>query len=349
MTTAEEVVRFHLEIADHRGTRGQLALRPGSNGVGRDSRNTISLEGPFVSRHHARILLDQREVTVEDAGSHNGLFVNGRKAHAARLQAGDVICLGTYKLTLHATTGDVHIGNSHAPTDPVPAVRARNRPQGVPHESGRIAFLPAVPGSGVEQQDGTTPSTDEEPHSRTACIGYLEPLPDAGRGLLQIDGKELSRFYATVAEITARTGGRIDATFGAGALLLFDDRGDGSTTVRALSAVVQIAAALGSSLEATPALRAGLDYGTVRTGVVGNDPYRFYVLGGAPVWTAARITELAGTWQLVCTGRARSSLGDLGKQGFVALGPHVLRDRSTVFELFGANLRAAPSAEGNHG
>jgi predicted component of type VI protein secretion system len=55
----------------------------------------VMLEDPEVSRHHARIKVEDGVVTLEDLGSRNGTYVNDETVRAARpLQDGDVIRLG---------------------------------------------------------------------------------------------------------------------------------------------------------------------------------------------------------------------------------------------------------------
>ncbi|MEJ5251419.1 MAG: FHA domain-containing protein [Chthonomonadetes bacterium] len=53
-------------------------LRPGVNTVGRLNADVL-LSDPSVSRSHARIIVQNGTVTIEDVGSTNGTFVNGQK------------------------------------------------------------------------------------------------------------------------------------------------------------------------------------------------------------------------------------------------------------------------------
>jgi hypothetical protein len=63
--------------------------------VGRSSDvDLILLEG-MVSRRHARFVLKEGELIVEDLGSTNGTFVNGEKISRRRLQEGDRVLVGT--------------------------------------------------------------------------------------------------------------------------------------------------------------------------------------------------------------------------------------------------------------
>ncbi len=63
--------------------------------IGRSSRCELRVADPLVSRVHARLLVHKRALAIEDLGSANGLYVNGRPVHGrAALRGGDVITLG---------------------------------------------------------------------------------------------------------------------------------------------------------------------------------------------------------------------------------------------------------------
>jgi hypothetical protein len=60
--------------------------------LGRASSNTIVLESAQISRLHAQIRLQPQGVMIEDMGSVNGTFVNGRRIDAPQLLSpGDLI------------------------------------------------------------------------------------------------------------------------------------------------------------------------------------------------------------------------------------------------------------------
>ena len=63
--------------------------------LGRDLANDISISDPEVYRRHARFLMQEDNVIIEDLGSTNGTFLNGQRiASPQQLRAGDVITLG---------------------------------------------------------------------------------------------------------------------------------------------------------------------------------------------------------------------------------------------------------------
>jgi DNA-binding winged helix-turn-helix (wHTH) protein len=72
-----------------------LALAEGENVLGRDEALATRLDGPGVSRRHARIDVRDGRATLVDLGSKNGTFVDGARLEGPRaLRDGDTIRLG---------------------------------------------------------------------------------------------------------------------------------------------------------------------------------------------------------------------------------------------------------------
>ena len=69
--------------------------------IGRNESCDLIVSDPLVSRRHCQILWDGVYCTVEDLGSTNGTFVNGRAVAAvAPLGFGDEIAIGQVRLRL---------------------------------------------------------------------------------------------------------------------------------------------------------------------------------------------------------------------------------------------------------
>lgn len=66
--------------------------------VGRDPKSDIFLNDMTVSRAHAVFETSGGTVTVRDAGSLNGTYVNGLCADVAELADGDVVQVGTFQM-----------------------------------------------------------------------------------------------------------------------------------------------------------------------------------------------------------------------------------------------------------
>jgi serine phosphatase RsbU (regulator of sigma subunit) len=68
--------------------------------IGRSSENTLQLNDPQVSRHHAEILQRDSVWTVRDCGSRLGTVVNNRRIEESRLQPGDLVRIGQTELRI---------------------------------------------------------------------------------------------------------------------------------------------------------------------------------------------------------------------------------------------------------
>lgn len=94
--SAEDATRFSILLGGD-----EIPLRSGENVIGRDPRDAIVIHAPEVSRHHARIIVEGTNVTIEDLGSKNGTFVGSvRVAGATRVRPGDDILVGTIRMRL---------------------------------------------------------------------------------------------------------------------------------------------------------------------------------------------------------------------------------------------------------
>jgi hypothetical protein len=62
--------------------------------VGRTPENDLQVDEHWISRHHAVLRLGPESTIVEDAGSTNGVFVNGRRVRRELLRDGDEVAFG---------------------------------------------------------------------------------------------------------------------------------------------------------------------------------------------------------------------------------------------------------------
>jgi len=63
--------------------------------LGRSNDNEIILKDQFISKHHAKIAIDESQYFLEDLESANGTFLNGTRINdVVRLNNGDIIKLG---------------------------------------------------------------------------------------------------------------------------------------------------------------------------------------------------------------------------------------------------------------
>lgn len=97
--------------------------------VGRGRDADLQLEDESVSRRHAKLaVLSDGAPAIEDLGSQNGTFINGKPiVGSARLHVGDRITLGSYDLELLAAHAPNPLGFERA-TEPLTRERVSGEP-----------------------------------------------------------------------------------------------------------------------------------------------------------------------------------------------------------------------------
>jgi hypothetical protein len=96
----------HIVIHQDPTTQQVFPLTEGVITLGRESYNDIVLIDPEASRKHAQISFQAGRYVVEDLGSTNGTFVNGRQVlTATTLNPGDVIEIGEMARILYQGPG----------------------------------------------------------------------------------------------------------------------------------------------------------------------------------------------------------------------------------------------------
>ena len=84
-----------------------LPLAEGENIVGRHPASGVWINGTSVSREHARIVIANGRATVEDRGSRNGTFVDGKRISGPHpLVDGSAILFGSEKATFRQWSDD---------------------------------------------------------------------------------------------------------------------------------------------------------------------------------------------------------------------------------------------------
>jgi hypothetical protein len=85
------------------GRAGETFVPTGERTViGRSPDCDIFLDDVTVSRRHAVLVRGDGDFTIEDLGSLNGTFHNRRRIESARLEHGDEVQIGKYRLTFLA-------------------------------------------------------------------------------------------------------------------------------------------------------------------------------------------------------------------------------------------------------
>ena len=86
----------------------EIALREGENILGRERDAVAWIDVHSVSRRHARIVVSGQNATLEDLGSKNGTFLEGRRLRSpGALSDGSRLRIGTVEMTLRRYAGGV--------------------------------------------------------------------------------------------------------------------------------------------------------------------------------------------------------------------------------------------------
>ncbi|HSG65031.1 MAG TPA: AAA family ATPase [Gammaproteobacteria bacterium] len=94
-----------------------IDLNSGRTIIGRTPDNDLQIKSKFVSRHHAQIVSDLQESTIEDLNSTNGIYVASGRVKRHTLMDGDTIQLGEHTLVYHnLRTGSMSDDDDDDPT-----------------------------------------------------------------------------------------------------------------------------------------------------------------------------------------------------------------------------------------
>src|SRR3954470_21732981 len=158
--------------------------------VGRDSGTEFAIADTELSRRHARLVVEGGDVTIEDLGSTNGTFVNGRPvAGPQRLEPGDRIGLGSTVMGLVADAEPPGPAPAPAPPGLTRAHPAAPRPSlaGELRVSRGSASTPAlvIEGSRLLGRDPECAMTLDDPevswrHARVAAADGHMTIEDLG-------------------------------------------------------------------------------------------------------------------------------------------------------------------------
>jgi pSer/pThr/pTyr-binding forkhead associated (FHA) protein len=66
--------------------------------IGRSPQSGLRLDSPYVSRHHAMLLITPHSLEVIDLQSTNRTLVNGTVAERQSLEHGDLLAIGNFRV-----------------------------------------------------------------------------------------------------------------------------------------------------------------------------------------------------------------------------------------------------------
>jgi pSer/pThr/pTyr-binding forkhead associated (FHA) protein len=137
-----EAAQWALRFISGKYQGGEFPLRPHREIViGRSSELDMVLVEDMVSRKHAKIITDDKTVTIQDLGSTNGTFVNGEKVRTSEIRDGDRILIGTSIIKLVTIAGEQGTNLTENEARSRLAVAANKRPA-TKSMSGSIEEIP---------------------------------------------------------------------------------------------------------------------------------------------------------------------------------------------------------------
>ncbi|MDO5086864.1 MAG: FHA domain-containing protein [Comamonadaceae bacterium] len=123
----------------------EVQLTKDRSTLGRRPYNDVVIDNLAVSGEHAVIKIHDGQVTIEDQGSTNGTYVNGKSIKRQALTDGDTIEIGKYKIKYNAgRTDSMPLGaaaNAPVPSVPMGLDAGASMPQGLGARGPRVRVL----------------------------------------------------------------------------------------------------------------------------------------------------------------------------------------------------------------
>ena len=94
----------HIQVYYRDLLKDEVELQSDVTTIGRSFDSDVKIDNAGVSAHHAKILRVGEGFVIEDIGSRNGIFVNGKRITRQSLSDGDEVVISKHILKL-ATTG----------------------------------------------------------------------------------------------------------------------------------------------------------------------------------------------------------------------------------------------------
>ncbi|MEP7051885.1 MAG: FHA domain-containing protein [Pseudomonadota bacterium] len=183
--TQRDPQRFWLEFHGR-----SFELRPGEVLIGRSSSCHLVLDDGLVSRRHAQIVVRGDRAVVEDFGSANGVFVNGRRVQASEaLKGGDELAIGKQVFIVRAVSSPVTKSVERSNAETLHGMQV----------TPEMLAASATPPAAGEGKDGTKPDlrvpTESEATHRAEALELLGGVAD--KVLAMGRGEEAERVLTT--------------------------------------------------------------------------------------------------------------------------------------------------------
>lgn len=151
--------------------------------IGRKTDNTLVIEDPAVSGHHARIVKVQAVFFLEDLNSTNGTAINGQPITRHQLRDADVIAIGQHRLVFQENTqAGVETPASLVDLDRTTVIRRSDRTPDAPALAAKVLV--------------TAGKTDRTEYSLTKQVNIIGSQEEA---VIRLTGWFAPKSAATIA------------------------------------------------------------------------------------------------------------------------------------------------------
>ncbi len=190
-------MRYRLRYLQH-----NLELSPGQFLIGRSTDCQLSVDDPLVSRRHARLLVTDEAVYVEDLGSRNGVLVDGSRIDGRyRLRDGSKVTVGAQEMVI--------VDAQRSPTG-APGSLTHADSSSLRHPTLSLSQPPsavALPSNGA----GLGEAAVDDPSRRVDALRLLGGVAHKALALGRVDEAEriLSTRLFRILEVTRKTPGEM--------------------------------------------------------------------------------------------------------------------------------------------
>jgi len=159
------------------GEKKEYLLTSETVTIGRKPSNDIPIDNLSVSGRHAQVITILEDSFLEDLGSTNGTYVNGKLVKKHALEDGDSITLGKYQITYHNPTS----GSAGQGFEKTMVIRPGEK--GMPEEAGSKEINESVQKISAEIASEAASTAASPLADKEACLQLLSGA-NAGKELI---------------------------------------------------------------------------------------------------------------------------------------------------------------------
>ncbi len=165
-----------LVMTSNSGEHEEIPLTKETTTIGRKPSNDIHIDNLSVSGNHAQVITILEDSFLEDLGSTNGTYVNGKLIKKHALEHGDKITLGKYQISYESSSGG-------SDQDFEQTMIIRPGEAGMPEEAGSKEIDKSVQKISAAIASETASTNRSATEDKTACLQLLSGA-NAGKELV---------------------------------------------------------------------------------------------------------------------------------------------------------------------